>query len=724
MEPCYTPKSNYISLDREVANMTVRGCNARVVVHSASFFSIPSKLEANAGRRCMLSMSIIFTPTKKSNISDFSCTFKFEEYTGTTYGRVPPIVRSHHFLSLEKDTNFLADFGDKLKEEPCNLGEDWEDKGYADLFSIMGDASNKDRYAWATGHGTSDFSVKAEGYLGKPAGVVETLPICILLDYRDAAPPTLVTSVSARVGVEKKGRTCKSQMVTRFALGRTQPRYSDRYLPAFEMSGGPKLAVLDGDRLGPRSSRLPCLVRATFLPPARTSIQASLPPDTRQEAPPIDAGDDQSSGNAGKENDQPDSTKGEAITPEPAAPSQTEPTLSTRPSSQLEPTAGAPTQAASAETAQQVNTSAPWPWIDPMIFLNAFVAEMSQEELAAYQAAAVPAQHLVDLLQDRFGDDLPRYYGCTWRDFDSRTEEKAYRDMRAKAVGSQRGLDGASRAECRDEKAPEPPRDLPASRADAEGTEPVKDGPKRPLSDTEREMQAEAYLARLVTYWTRKRSLESLREVFDVEPQAGLRRLEQHALSVHGPNWREHLSTAYRFKWSDMLLRLEKFAEIRKGPANHWSFLVQRIAPFLAEAPISPGRMGDAGVDAFLRYVTETLVRENRVDLIHRIFGRDARRGLAELRQYIGHISELRWSMIPLRHQFDWEDVGLRLRLLAEVRRMPEKNWPSILKEIMELAARAQVPFPVSGQGQGTSGQTDTLTEKPRRKSVHFDARE
>ena len=675
----------------------------------------------------MLSMSMIFTPTKKSNICDFSCNFKFEEYTGTTYGRVPPIVRSHHFLSLEKDTNFLADFGDKLKEEPCNLGENWEDKGYADLFSIMGDAINKDRYAWGSGHGTSDFSVKTERYLGKAAGVVETLSLCVLLDYRDAAPPALLTSVSARVGVEKKGKTCKSEMVTRFALGRNQPRYSDRYLPAFEMSGGPKLAVLDGDRLGPRSSRLPCLVRATFLPPARTSIQASLPPDTRQEVPSVDTGDDQSSGNAGKENNQPDSTKGEAITPEPAAPSHTEPTLSTRPSSQLEPTAGAPTQAAaaSAETVQQVNTTAPWPWIDPMIFLNAFVAEMSQEELAAYQAAADPAQYLVELLQGRFGDDLPRYYGCTWRDFDSRVEERARRDGLPKAMGSHEGHQGPSDGTFKKEETTMQPTDASASGSKAStSTNQAKDSRQQSFSDQERLSDAENYLLRLIEHWTRQRSLDSLREVFDVDPQAGLARLEQHALSVHGPDWRTRLSTEGRFEWSDMLVCLEEFAKMRKRPQEDWNLLVLVVSEFLENASTSSGQTIDEGIDHWLEHVLKALVKENRHGLVPTIFGPDVDTGLRELMSYIRHVSELRWTHIPLSLRFDWRDVGVRMGELTQARQLPRKAWPVILRTIVNTEARAPVPFPSFGDSPGALGHANSLSGKTERKSVHFDTEE
>lgn len=243
-----------------MVNLSVRKANLRIIVNSASFFSVPGPTSGIPYRRCLLSLSMLFTPTKTKHICDFALDFAFEGSSKHTWGRDAPNVVGWQFLSLEKQTAFFETFGQMLKEEPCNFGADWAEEGYADLFSELGEYCSRDRMAWCAGYGSPTLKVRGEGLMGIPAGLVTTLPLCVLLEYRNAAPPMLSMNFEARVGVQKKRKRQASRLIRA-----SQIRYSDRDLGGLDLPLGPRLSVIPGDRAGDRSLRWTTLLRQSRL---------------------------------------------------------------------------------------------------------------------------------------------------------------------------------------------------------------------------------------------------------------------------------------------------------------------------------------------------------------------------------------------------------------------------------------------------------------------------
>lgn len=265
-------KSNYRKLDQKLADLKIGGCSIEVILHSASFFTVPLGRTGINERRGLLSLSLLFVPGKRHHIIDLSCGIVLRGSDGVPAGRDPPRVAGWQFISLENDTAFLDDFGELLKQEPCALDGQWRDRGYEDLFSTLGVKNDRNRAIWGTGLDTPEFVIRAEGKMGVPPGTVITVPVCLLLRYQSQASPSLTMDISAHVGVEKERKSVgRRGRPAEMLFG---PKYTDHYLRSLEVQAGPRLSLISGDRRGDRS--VSWFAAGSMPPPLRDFREQSL----------------------------------------------------------------------------------------------------------------------------------------------------------------------------------------------------------------------------------------------------------------------------------------------------------------------------------------------------------------------------------------------------------------------------------------------------------------
>lgn len=153
----------------------------------------------------------------------------------------------YDFKSLEKDTLFLEEFAEDLRDpEGSHLGANWELHGYHDLFLCEQKIMNRWECIEGSLDGGSTFTFRGgRGFMGAPMGLVATVPLTLLLDFQDAVPPTVPMTVNATIQTEK---VRKSTLSSRFGLGRHGTQSSSWTTPAFELPG-PRLPVVVGEDL-------------------------------------------------------------------------------------------------------------------------------------------------------------------------------------------------------------------------------------------------------------------------------------------------------------------------------------------------------------------------------------------------------------------------------------------------------------------------------------------
>ena len=244
MQSPFKPPSNHLVHQRDLFDALLPyKCSVKAILHSVSFFSIPSApiSPTSSTRRCLVSLSIAFQPGPKASLYDFSAAFVFSESSPLS-----PIILGYQFINLMQESRFLEDFGDDLQQSPSRLDERWYTNGYHDLFAAEGDLSDTDRVIWAVGKSSHRFLLQAEGRLGASPGVIETVPLCLLLDYLPPPSATLTASISITARLEDT----TASFLSRF-------KHSKQHciqLPVVVISQGPPLPLEEGDQYPSRRS--------------------------------------------------------------------------------------------------------------------------------------------------------------------------------------------------------------------------------------------------------------------------------------------------------------------------------------------------------------------------------------------------------------------------------------------------------------------------------------
>ncbi|CAD6564986.1 MAG: hypothetical protein CYPHOPRED_004996 [Cyphobasidiales sp. Tagirdzhanova-0007] len=179
----------------------------------------------------------------KANLYDFSAVFDFSGFSQS-----PTTVLGYQFVSLTRETRFLEDFYSHLHQSLSELDERWYTNGYQDLFASEGDRSDPDRVFWGVGKGSQKFILQAEGCLGTAPGIIETIPLCLLLGFLEKPSIILTANISVKARLENSSSNFKFLSHTR------NFRRQSVTFPVVKFGQGPSLPLERGDSCAPRRS--------------------------------------------------------------------------------------------------------------------------------------------------------------------------------------------------------------------------------------------------------------------------------------------------------------------------------------------------------------------------------------------------------------------------------------------------------------------------------------
>lgn len=233
-------------LQRPIACHVVRGCSVKIALESASFFYVfptryPRVNRDVPSRRCLLSMNVTFTSSETRYISDFTSKITFAGPGEDKYACSGPHVLGWRFVDLKRDTAFLDDFEEGLRQSGSSIEPRWIEHGYEEAFANVSTRCEIDRAFWASGRSTGTFTLHGKGQIGDAPGGVYTLPLCILLGYEGAVSMALHAAASTRITVTRAKSTMLSRMLP--------PNPVVRELPVMPFSQGPQLPIVLGDRV-------------------------------------------------------------------------------------------------------------------------------------------------------------------------------------------------------------------------------------------------------------------------------------------------------------------------------------------------------------------------------------------------------------------------------------------------------------------------------------------
>lgn len=218
-----------------------KDCRFEVTMESCSYFSVAAAQSPGKRlRRCLLSLSLRFLPSKRADISEFYIDFDFSKHIIT-----PPAIMGFRFVDLH-DTTFQADFSQALKNPPTGLDSTWHNSNFESLFVGCGDldynVGQLRTHIWGERRQPAHLRLCGDGFIHPkgPSSAVETIPVCVLLE----SPVPFTETLYADCRLVCHVATSRHRSPT----GESEQIVSRHIMNDLRMARGPELQVCEGDR--------------------------------------------------------------------------------------------------------------------------------------------------------------------------------------------------------------------------------------------------------------------------------------------------------------------------------------------------------------------------------------------------------------------------------------------------------------------------------------------
>lgn len=215
------------------------GCEITSTLESCAYFSLPDKTgKEGDSRRCLLSLLFQFVPGRNSSIGKFSISMDIAKELDD-----PPVVEGFKFLSLE-DTTFTHDFIKASQDGRSQLGREWHDRQYDNIFCGPSDVpyitGQRQTYIWGERRVHPSLTIRGDGFEGAPDCAVQNIPLCILLSFKNPIPPILLADISLRARVTEDANRAFAKVMRSSVV-------SQHHMQGLRLCNGPEIQVCRGD---------------------------------------------------------------------------------------------------------------------------------------------------------------------------------------------------------------------------------------------------------------------------------------------------------------------------------------------------------------------------------------------------------------------------------------------------------------------------------------------